>query len=162
MTKTIAQFNSLLETMGSDIVFHREDGGTPCPCRTPEGFRDPSWHVANPDAPVCNEQGYLTTATEFIVKGSIQPAQTSNRRTSQRASDLLGDVQVDDKVAILPCSWGGQVVDLAHWGEAGEDFLLYDGNRYTVVAADKVPDVDGDPSHHWEAGVRLLSAARPT
>jgi hypothetical protein len=161
--KTIAQFNSVLTSMGSDLVLHREQGGTPCPCRTPEGFRDPSWHAANPGAPVCNEQGYLDpVVTEFTVKGSIQPAQTAYRRLSQRVSDLLGDIQFDDKIGILPCSWGGNTVNLRDWSEAGEDYIEYDGDRYTVVSADKIPDVDGDPSHHWETGLRILTASRPS
>lgn len=158
--KTVAQFNGVLETMGSDVVYHRE-AGSPCPCRTPEGFRDPAWHIANPDEPLCNERGILAVVTEYTVKGSIQPAMTANRRMSQRANDLLGDVQRDDKVAILPCTWGGHTLNLDGWSDAGDEYLTYDGKRYTVVAVDKVPDVDGDPNHHYEAGLRLLSAGRP-
>lgn len=161
MASTITQFLSMLSTMGSDVIFHREDGGTPCPCRTPEGFRDPAWHNMNPTEPLCNEQGFLTTAVEFSVKASIQPAQTQYVRIAQRVNALLGDVQRDDKFGVLPCTWGGHAVDLDDWSDAGEDYLVYDGRRYVVVAADKLPDIDGTPGHHWECGLRLLSGARP-
>lgn len=162
MTKTVARFHAALMRMGSDVVYHREDDGSPCPCRTPEGFRDPTWHIANSGEPVCNEQGFLTEAVEFTIKGSIQPAVTAYRRPSQRAIDLLGDVQTNDKIAVLPCTWNGRDVDLSDWSEAGEDYLLYDGTRYAIVSYDSLPDVDGDPRHHWEAGLRELSAARPS
>lgn len=161
MTVTTSRFHAVLSRMGSDILYHREEGGTPCPCLTPEGFRDPTWHVQNPAEPVCNEQGYLTEPVEFVFKGSIQPASTTYRRVSQRAEVLLGDVMVGDKFAVLPCEWGGNVIDLDDWSEAGEDYLMYDSKRYTVVSFDKLADVDGDPSHHWEVGLRLLTAERP-
>jgi len=38
---TVAEFLALLSSNGSDAIYHRDDGATPCPCRTPEGFRDP-------------------------------------------------------------------------------------------------------------------------
>ena len=162
MSGTLDKLGSILTNMGSDVTIHREDGGTPCPCLTPEGFRDPTWHIANPDEPVCNEQGYLTTATELTVKASIQPALTAYSRYGQRSNNLLGEVQRDDKVGIFPCSWEGNEIDFSGWSDAGEDYVVYDGDRYLVVAADKVPDVDGNPSHHYECGLRLLTAARPS
>lgn len=147
--------------MGSDVVVHRETRGDACPCLTAEGFRDPAWHQVYTGYPVCNEEGLLAVVSEVVVKGSVQPARTAYGRPSQRANDLLGLVQRDDKIGILPCTWDGVGVDLTRWSESGSEYLLYDGDRYTVVSADKVPDVDGDPSHHWEVGLRLLSAQRP-
>lgn len=161
MTATIARFHSLLERAGSDVVVHRESQTDPCPCRTSDGFRDPTWHVNHPDAPVCNERGFLATVTEFAVKGSVQPAQTGYTRLAQRANELLGDVRRDDRFAVIPCEWGGNEVDLSNWSDAGDEFLLYDELRYTVVSFDTLPDVDGDPRHHYECGLRLLSAERP-
>lgn len=151
----------LLERMGSDVTFHREDGGTSCPCLTPEGFRDPAWHRANPTQPVCNEQGMLTVAVEYAIKGSVQPATRGISRQAQRSNDLLGDIKKDDKLGIFPCEWNGHILDFTNWSEAGEDYIVYDGNRYMVVAAEKLPDIDGDPNHHWECGLRLLAGARP-
>lgn len=159
---TISRFERVLARMGSNIICHREDGGTACPCLTPEGFRDPTWHLINVGYPVCNEQGYLVTATEFQVKGMVQPALTGYSRASQRANDLLGDVQRGDKIGVFPCSWNGNTLDFEDWSEAGEDYLYYDGKRYTVVAADKLADVNGAAGHHYEVGLRLLTAERPT
>ena len=152
----------MLNTMGSNVTFHREQGGVACPCRTPEGFRDPAWHRANPAEPVCNEEGFLAVVTEFVVKASVQPAAYGYRRGESRAEDLLGEIERDDKLGIFPCEWNGQAVNFDNWSDAGEDYILYDGRRYTSVQADKVPDIDGDPNHHWEVGLRLIKTARPT
>lgn len=273
---SVVEFQAALRKMGSDIVYHREQGGIECPCRAPEGYRDPSWHVrwqralvlaeqvdvgtaqfdgttgvtyyvfasdgyftdvpvvtvvpahgksvklvlasevfsgrtvtigrqtydsiaqsadntepiylvgtftvgslpfeiddvwslslAGQTLPVgtpatCNEQGFLADVVEFVIKGSIQPAQTGYLRVSQRSNALLGEVLVGDKLGILPCVWDGNPLDLDRWSDAGEDYLLYDGRRYMVVSFDKLPDVDGSPNHHYECGLRLLSGARPT
>lgn len=160
MSKTVARFATMLEQMGSEVIFHREAATVPCPCRTPEGFRDPSWHRSH-GAQVCNEQGFLDEATEFTVKASIQPAFSGLFRQGQRANDLLGEVRRDDKIGIFPCSWSGNVLDFDDWSDAGEDFIIYDGKRYMVVASDKLPDVDGDPAHHFEVGLRLIKTLRP-
>lgn len=160
MTATVPQFLSVLSQMGSDVTFHREEGGIPCPCRTPEGFRDPAWHRANPDEPVCNEQGFLANVTEFVVKASVQPARTRYYRPSQRADELLGEVQRDDKIGIFPTEWANNIIDFTGWSDAGEDFIVYDGHRYLAVSADKIPDIDGDPNHHWEVGLRLIKDDR--
>jgi hypothetical protein len=162
MTVTVPQFLAILMRMGSDVTYHREEGGTPCPCRTPEGFRDPAWHRAHPTAPICNEQGFLTVAVEFAFKGMVQPALSVYSRGSQRANDLLGDIQRDDRLGIFPCAWGGNTLNFEGWSEAGEDFIVYDGHRYSIVSADKLADVDGVPDHHWEVGLRLLTGARPS
>jgi hypothetical protein len=162
VTATIPEFHRMLEMMGSDVTFHREEGGVPCPCRTPEGFRDPAWHRANPTEPVCNEQGFINiVVTEAIVKAAVQPATGGQRRlVNERADVLLGDVQRDDRIGIFPVEWNGTTLDFDDWSEAGEDYILHDGKRYISVAADKVPDVDGDPNHHWEVGLRLVRTAR--
>lgn len=162
MAATVGEFTAMLEQMGSTVVFHREEGGTACPCRTPEGFRDPAWHRSHPGEPVCNEQGFLTTPVEFTVRAAVQPIRMRYNRPGQRDSDLLGEIQTDDRIGIFPCTWGGNTLDFDNWSDAGEDFILYDNKRYLAVSADKVPDTDGDPSHHWEVGLRLIKRGRPT
>lgn len=163
MGGTKSEFARVLERMGSDVVFHREQGGTPCPCRSREGFRDPTWHRDHPLEPVCNEQGLLAAVvTEFTVKASIQPAEVRSRsRPAERANDLLGDVERDDHIGIFPTSWQGTAIDFSRWSEAGEDYILYDGRRFIVIAVDKAPDVDGSPDHHYEVGLRLVKSERP-
>ena len=178
MSGTLQRFISILERMGSDVTFHREGVGVDCPCRTPEGFRDPIWHidniegVSNPTLPVgwgginpaaCNEEGKQRVAVfEMIVKASIQPSSMmgGTRRSPERLSDLLGVIQRDDHVGIFPCRWLGQTLDFNDWGLAGEDFIVYDGRRFNVVAVDKVPDIDGNPNHHYEVGLRLMKNER--
>lgn len=160
MSVTITQFNEVLARLGSDVIYHREDGGEPCPCRTPEGFRSPSWHRGHPEAPECNEQAFLALTTEYAIKGVAQPAQTRYTRADQRANALLGEIQMDDRLGIFPCEWDGHVLNFDDWSDAGEDFIVYDNRRYVVVAADKLADVDGDPNHHWEVGLRLIKTER--
>lgn len=160
--QTTERFLAVLDRMGSTVTYHREGTATPCPCRTPEGFRDPAWHRANPTQPVCNEQGFLDVPVEFTVKASIQPPRQRGNRGAQRANDFFGEVLKDDKIGIFPVVWEGKTLNFSDWSDAGEDYIVYDGNRYLAVAADKIPDIDGDPNHHWEAGLRLLKVGRPT
>lgn len=157
MSATATAFQSLLMTMGSDVTYHREEGGAPCPCLTPEGFRSPAWHKANPFAPVCNERGILAPVViEFAVKASVQPVRSSTRRVGERAVELFGEVEQDDHIGIFPVNWNGHALAFNDWSEAGEDFIVYNARRFYAVSADKLPDVDGDPDHHWEVGLRLL------
>jgi hypothetical protein len=162
--KTIPRFNDQLQRMGSDVIFHHEEPGEECPCRTPEGFRDPTWHRNHLDATVCNEQGYLNpVVTEYIVKAMIQPAISRPRsRGVQLADDTFGSLDRDDKLGIFPCVWNGRTLNFRTSSEAGEDFVVYDGDRYIVVSSDKLPDIDGDPNHHWECGLRLAQGSRPS
>jgi len=150
--------------MGSDVVYHREEPGTVCPCRTPEGFRDPAWHKAHPLDPVCNEEGILPgTVTNTVVKASVQPATIGLRgRAAERANALLGEVQRDDHFGIFPVKWGATTLDFSAFSDSGDDFIVYDSRRFLVVASDKIPDIDGDPNGHWEVGLRLIKTARPT
>lgn len=165
VTATIPQLVSLLTSVGSDVIFHRESGGDPCPCRTPEGFRDPDWHVDNPLAPVCNEDGYLNVdVVEFVTKASIQPVAATRGvvRRAERASDLLGEIEIDDHIGIFPVVWGAHTLNFTDWDASGSDYIIYDGRRFLAVSSDKLPDIDGDPDHHFEVGLRLIKTGRPT
>lgn len=159
MTRTIGTLNQMLNTMGSNVLYHKEEGGTPCPCLTPEGFRDPAWHIANPGAPVCNEEGMLPgTVTDVIVKATVQPVTGGVRgRAAERISALMPDVQRDDHFGVFPVEWNGTTLAFRDFSDSsGDDYVIYDGRRFFVVASDKVPDIDGDPNHHWEVGLRLV------
>lgn len=153
----------VLQEIGTDVLYHREQGGTPCPCRTPEGFRDPAYHHINPLEPECNEQGFLDAVTQnFIVKASIQGALTRYFRMAQRPERDFGWIERDDKIGIFPITWAGNTLDFKRWSDGGEDFVEYDDDRYTVVVADKMPNVNGSPEGHWEVGLRLIKPDRPT
>jgi Concanavalin A-like lectin/glucanases superfamily len=53
------QFLALVAARGSDARVRRVDSTIPCPCRTPEGFRDPVWHEQTPKtAPVATLLGF--------------------------------------------------------------------------------------------------------
>jgi hypothetical protein len=98
---------------------------------------------------------------EYTVRAAVQPVRMRYNRAAQRVNDLLGDVESGDRIGIFPCTWQGQVIVLDDFNEAGSDYIMYDDKKYMVVNADKVPDVDGYASHHWEIGMRLLTNARP-
>lgn len=102
------------------------------------------------------------TTVNFTVKAAIQPATGGQRaRISERINSLLGDVQEDDHFGIFPVTWGTNTLDFNGWRESGDDYILYDNRRFIVVSSDKVPDIDGDPNHHWECGLRLVKSERP-
>jgi hypothetical protein len=136
--RTKATLDGLLKTMGSDVVFHREDGGTRCPCVSPEGFRMPAFHRMNPTAPICNEQGFLNpTIIEVRTKAAIQPPRLRGNRGAQRVDLLLGEVESGDRIGIFPVESAGVRMDFDAWSDAGEDYITYDGKRYLVVELTK-------------------------
>lgn len=157
MASTLVAFTSLLNEMGSDVTYHREEGGTLCPCVSPEGFRSPTWHAEHPIEPVCNEKGMLNvTTSSVVVKASVQPLRDSRLRNDERLIALFGEIQQDDHVGVFPIVWSGVTLNFWDWSDSGEDYVIYDGRRFVVVAADKLPDIDGNPNHHWEVALRLL------
>ena len=158
----VQQFLDIVAAHGSEVIFHRDDSMVPCPCRTPEGFRDPEWHVENPGEPFCNRAGMLTqpgSTTEILVKGFVQPIQSTRatRLSDEVIETIFGEIQQDDHLAILPVAWGGTYLNLYDWGSAVEDWIGYNGRRFQVINANLIPDPsDGNPEHHWEAGLRLV------
>src|SRR4051812_9761138 len=153
---TVNRFIALLSSHGSDALFHRVDSLVPCPCRTPEGFRDPEWHDAHPLEPVCNEAGYLPDVGHTIsvaVKAFVQPIQSTRatRLSTEYLTQMFGEIQADDHLGIFPVAWAGKTIDFRNWSQAGEDYVEYDGQRFLCVNANLIPDPsDGNPRHHWE------------
>src|SRR5688500_19351512 len=136
----VARFLALLSLNGSDVTYHREQGGTLCPCRTPEGYRDLKWHRDNPGAPICNEEGRLAGGiTDAAIKGFVQGVQAGavRRLTSDYAQQLFGEVEMDDQLGIFPLVWNGVSLDFYDWSQTGADFIIYDGRSFTVVSATK-------------------------
>jgi hypothetical protein len=64
---TVQDFISMIKTHGSVVTYHRDTDWIPCPCLTPEGFRDPEWHLAHPLEPVCNEAGDLFLSVHRLI-----------------------------------------------------------------------------------------------
>lgn len=157
---TVPQFIKLLEVSGSPCIFHRDDSIEACPCRTPEGFRDPIWHAQNPEAPMCNESGMLpTNPIHLSVRAFVQPIQSTRatRLQTEMLEQLFGEVQADDHLGLFPIFWAGAELNFRDWGRSGEDYLGYDGQYYTVVNVNTIPDpANGNPRHHSEVGMRLI------
>lgn len=161
---TVNSFLQLLNQNGSPAKYKRADSLIPCPCRTPEGYRDPVWHMqAPPGTPMCDENGMLPdpdTTVEITVKAFVQPIQSTRatRLSSEYIQQMFGEVQTDDHLGIFPYEWGGKALDFHNWSLSGEDYVEYDNRRYLVVNANKIPDPSGgNPNHHWEVGLRLIS-----
>lgn len=158
----IPQFLKLLETNASDVGFHRDDSVTPCPCLTPEGFRDPIWHLQFPAAPVCNAAGMLPSGAtaDFMVKAFVHPVQAGavRRLTTEQISQIFGEVEADDHLGIFPVQWNGHTLNFFDWGLATEDYITYTGRKFQAVSTNLIPDPsDGNPWHHWEIGLRLIT-----
>lgn len=164
---TIGDFKTLLLTKASDVRFHRSESMIPCPCRTPQGFRDLEWHLQNPGQPRCNQDGFLpdpSSTVDLIVKAFMQPIQSTRatRLSTEELLQMFGEVQADDHLGIFPCDWSSTTLNFRDWGRAGEDYIEYAGQRFTVVNANLIPDPDdGNPFHHWECGVRLVDDSSP-
>lgn len=160
---TVSDFITLLSAHGSIAQYHRSDSMIPCPCLTPEGFRDPEWHIANPSEPVCDENGMLpdpANTVDISVRAFVQPAQSTRltRLSDEYLEQMFGDIQTDDHVGIFPCAWSGSTLDFYDWSQSGQDYILYNNRKFLVVNANLIPDPDdGDPYHHWECALRLIS-----
>jgi hypothetical protein len=159
---TVPAFLTLLNYHASYARYFRSsDSSVPCPCRTPEGFRDPGWHLsAPPDTPVCNEAGMLPTdPVDLVVKAFVQPIQSTRatRLSTEYIQEVFGTVEADDHLGIFPISWGGVELKFDLWSQSGDDFIEYDGKRFFVINSNIIPDPgDGNPKHHHEVGLRLI------
>lgn len=160
---SIASFLTLVNAHGSSVVFHRDDSTTLCPCLTPEEARDPEWHAAHPLEPVCNEAGRLPNSSEITnitVKAFVQPIQSTRatRLQTEFIDRTFSEIHSDDHLGIFPVVWLGKRLEFQDWSQRGEDYITYNGQRFMCVNANLIPDPDdGNPEHHWEVGLRLIS-----
>lgn len=165
MTSTINRVNGLFQYHGSDVRFFRSESKLVCPCATPEGYRDPGWHLQHPAAAVCDPSGHLpdpAATIDTVIKGFMQPVTSARgaKLPPETVVELFGlEIETDDHIGMFPIHWNGFFLNFYEWGRAGEDFLEYNGRRFTVVNANMIPDHDGNPQHHWECGCRLVSGA---
>ena len=159
---TTQYFEKLLLQNASEAVYHRDDSTLVCPCRTPEGYRDPAWHLSNPDAVMCNEAGFVPENVIHIpVKAFVQPIQSTRatRLSTEYLLEMFGDVEANDHLGVFPHSWGSVTLNFHGWSQSGEDYIEFDGNRYMVVNANLLADASGGlVNHHWEVGLRLISS----
>jgi hypothetical protein len=159
---TTQHFHKLLLKNASEAIYHRDDSTTECPCRTPEGYRDPVWHLSNPDEPLCNEAGFLPeNVTHILVKAFVQPIQSTRatRLSTEYLLEMFGDVEANDHLGVFPFSWANVTLNFHGWSQSGEDYIEFNGNRYLVVNANLLADASGGlVNHHWEVGLRLISS----
>lgn len=121
--------------------------------------------LANPADPFaipsCDAEGKVENPLWKVpVKAFVQPVQSGavRRLTSEFLAQMFGEVQSDDHLGIFPCSWLGKDIDFTDWSMSTRDYVLYNGQKFTVVSVNLIPDpATGDPKHHWEVGLRLIS-----
>lgn len=109
---------------------------------------------------LCNEEGEIpSAAVDVVVKAFVQPIQSTRatRLSTEYLQEIFGNIEADDHLGIFPFVWGGVTLNFSNWSQSGDDFIEYDGQRFFVVNANKIPDPgDGNPEHHWEVGLRLI------
>jgi hypothetical protein len=164
---TVPRWLALVREHGSDVGFHRDGSEIPCPCLTPEGSRDLEWHLIHqldvPAPPMCNAAGMIpdvTTTQDYIVKAFVQPVQSGavRRLTGEQLDVIFGEVESDDHLGLFPVEWDGHRLEFTEWSSSTKDYITYHGRRFTVVSVNLIPDpADGNPEHHWEVGLRLIS-----
>jgi|SRR5262245_32460449 len=119
--------------------------------------------AVDPDPPICNEEGMLpdpASTVDIGVKAFVQPIQSTRatRLQPELVVTLFGEIQTDDHLGIFPMDWAGHHLNFWDWSRSGEDWIEYNGRRYLSVNANMIPDPsDGNPEHHWEVGLRLMS-----
>jgi hypothetical protein len=160
---TVLQFHRLLESKASEVRYVRDSSVTACPCRTKQGYRDPVWHLNHPTDPVCNAAGMLpdvSTTLDLITRAFVHPVQSGavRRLTAEQLQQLFGEIETDDHLGIFPCQWRSVTLNFYEWPPSTKDFIEYNERHFTVVSANLIPDPsDGNPFHHWECGLRLIS-----
>lgn len=109
---------------------------------------------------LCNEVGRIPAPPDdFMVKAFCQPIQSTRatRLSTEYIEQVFGNVEADDHLGIFPIIWGGRELFFSEWSQSGDDFIEYDGERFMVINANKIPDPgDGNPDHHWEVGLRKI------
>jgi len=159
---TNKEFHKLVKKNGSDAIYHRDDSDDACPCRTPEGYRDPMWHLANPSENQCNEAGFLPgLPVNLLVKAFVQPIQSTRatRLSTEYLLQMFGEIEADDHLGVFPFEWAGVRLNFQDWGRSGEDYIAFNGRRFTVVNSNLMADADGgEVNHHFEVGLRLITS----
>src|SRR5450759_620734 len=98
MSKNLQNFEKRVAISGSVVTYHREIGGTACPCLSSAEFRNLRWHKENPDAAMCNERGMLNpTVVEIEAKAFVQLVQAGavRRMQSEYITGMFpGEIQI--------------------------------------------------------------------
>lgn len=150
-------FLNLINRRGVNVTYHKETDSLPCPCRTPEGYRDPEWHLNNPSSPECNNNGYLFNSVEFITRAIIIPASSGGRKARDLVQ-VFGEIKTDDQIGAFPLSSGSNKLDFNSFTMTGADYVVYHGHQFIVLGATLIPDPH-DPSviHHQECAMRRMT-----
>ncbi|MGO0058643.1 hypothetical protein ACTID9_01015 [Brevibacillus fluminis] len=107
MNKVTKNLMKQARKRGQVVTFISDVEPTRCPCWSSD-FQQPDagWHESNPTAPLCNDNGYLTTGAETIdTFAFVLPYTATSRREIPQYShyiDKLGPAAFDDHLLIAP------------------------------------------------------------
>jgi hypothetical protein len=111
---------------------------------------------------MCDPNGMLADpahTTDILVKAFVQPvAWVRTRINIEVLQEMYGGLETDDHFGIFPYEWHNVILNFEDWGRSGEDFIEYNGRRFYVANSNLLPDPsDGNPNHHWEVALKLIS-----
>lgn len=135
---------------GQSATLHTSNLGTRCPCfDASTGYGDLHWHIKNPTAPECDEEGYIGSSNMDIpLKAFILPASdVSSKGVEELILSSIGQIRQDEYVYI-----GKSDTDIFNLKET--DYLTYNNQKWKI----KNPDVYkiGDISIVYVARLSLL------
>ncbi|MED1790804.1 MULTISPECIES: hypothetical protein [Brevibacillus] len=141
----MSRFNERLrhsaKRMGQSVVYLSTTDSVRCSCWN-EDFQQPDsdWHNDNPDAPLCNTEGFLVVNERQATKVFLQHFQVnSSRNIPQYAHyiEKLGPIELNDYMLIAPelpehvksLEWQGKVWSILN------PIPVYDGDEIAYLIA---------------------------
>ncbi|QZY56705.1 hypothetical protein [Crassaminicella profunda] len=140
MNKFKRIFDKKVNKYGQSAILHKYTPGERCPCYDKDtGYCDPQWHRDHPNAPACNEEGYLEGTSEQVnLKAFIFPVDNLNKATvDEVVLASLGQLSKDDYIYV-----GKSDVDIFNLNDT--DYLEYDNRRWKIKSPDNYKIGDGN------------------
>ncbi|QEK12722.1 hypothetical protein FQB35_10480 [Crassaminicella thermophila] len=142
MNKYKVLFDKKVDKYGQTAILHKFINGIRCPCYDEDtGYCDPQWHRDHPEAPECNDEGYLQGINEqIILKAFIFPANDLNKSTvDEVVLASLGQLSKDDYIYVGKS-------DVSIFNLKDTDYLEYDNKRWRIKNPDNYKIGDDDIS----------------
>lgn len=132
MNKYKDLFDKTVNKYGQTAILHKYSPGNRCPCYDEStGYGDPQWHRDNPEAPQCNDEGYLDgTNEQTSLKAFVFPVDDLNKSTvDEVVLASLGQLSKDDYIYV-----GKSDVDIFNLKDT--DYLVFDNKRWKIKNPD--------------------------
>lgn len=125
-------FDKKINKYGQSAILHKTLQGQRCPCFDIEiGYCNPKWHRDNPQAPQCDEEGYIDAEEKEIpLKAFILPKSDLDRKVVEEAIlSQIGILDKDDYMYI-----GKMDIDILNLRDT--DYLIYESKRWKILSPD--------------------------